>query len=194
MFRKARILSRERLFDGFFNLERVRFTHETYGGSDSLPIERLNFVIGRSAAAIVYNTTSQEVILVEQFRLPTFGLGDGWLTEIVAGLCEQDESPDETIRRELLEEIGYKADKIDHICSVHLAPGSVTEFMTIFYAEVSEQGKFSEGGGLDHDEDIRVVRMRPDSLWRAIERGDIADAKTLIAAQWLRWRIALPEA
>jgi len=59
----------------------------------------------------------------------------------------------------------------------------------LFYGEVGDADRVSAGGGLASEhEDIQLVELTLPDLWRALENGDIVDAKTLVAAQWLQQR------
>ena len=61
---------------------------------------------------------------------------------------------------------------------------------TCFYAEIEEADREHEGGGLPQEgEDIEVVELTLDQAWRALESGEIADAKTIVGLQWLSRRL-----
>lgn len=186
MKKKINIISKETLFDGYFQLQKVKVSFETFQGKILDPVDRINFIVGNVSAAIVYNTDTKKILLVEQFRLPTMHFGDDWLVEIVAGISDTDEKPEETIEREMMEEIGYRPVKLKNISAFHTAPGSVTELVTVFYAEVNESSKVSCGGGFDEGEDIRVLEYSWDKVWGLLQRGLIRDAKTLIAVYWMK--------
>jgi len=107
---------------------------------------------GNCIAAIVYNTITKKYIFVEQYRAGV----DGMMVEVVAGGIEKGENPQEAVKREIAEEIGYKVDTINHITDCYLSPGGSTEIMALFYVEVSE--KIGEGGGIE-DEIINVIEV-----------------------------------
>ena len=73
------------------------------------------------------------------------------MSELVAGVLEADESPEITIRREILEEIGYEVSDLVYISSFYVSPGGSTERIIIYYAEVDNEGKVSKGGGLESE-------------------------------------------
>ena len=57
----------------------------------------------------------------------------------------------------------------------------------LYYAEVGNADRISEGGGkASEHEDIRQVEMALPELWQALEKNEFADAKTLVAVQWLK--------
>ena len=109
----------------------------------------------------------------------------GWLTEIVAGLCDENENVEDSIKREMVEEIGYMPKRLIKICDVHMAPGSVQEYLSIFFAEVCDKTKLSSGGGVDEGEDIKILRFKFDEINDLFLQRKIDDAKTIIAIQWL---------
>ena len=112
--------------------------------------------------------------------------GPGWLIEIIAGMIDRGEQPEASIRREIEEELGYRADHIEHIATFYVSPGGSSERIWLYYAEVGEAGHVSAGGGLAGEhEDIRVVSISPEEARTALKDGRIADAKTIIGLQWL---------
>lgn len=169
-----KITDRKTIFNGFFKVEQVTVTH------NGETLQR-DIVINKNAvAALVFDTVKQEFILIEQFRVPA----QKKLLEIVAGLLDKgDEEPETGIKREIEEETGYAVDKLEFIQSFYSTPGSYSEMVWLYYAEVSR--KIGAGGGLaaEHEE-IKTVSFSRQKLFAA----PIEDAKTLIAVLWLQGR------
>jgi nudix-type nucleoside diphosphatase (YffH/AdpP family) len=124
------------------------------------------------------------VVLIEQFRLPVLEHDDGWLVEVVAGRVDSGETTEEAFRRETLEEAGYDVANIKQIHRFYPASGTLAEHMTLFCADAGS--RLNDGGGTDDDEDIRVFEWSYDEFFAALDNGEIVDAKTIIAGQWLR--------
>ncbi|PPR77515.1 MAG: GDP-mannose pyrophosphatase NudK [Alphaproteobacteria bacterium MarineAlpha2_Bin1] len=187
MTEKVKIFKKNILYNDLFKLEKFSLSFLKFNGKYSKPISRVRWVVGKACAAIVYDSSSDEIILINQFRLPTMNSehDSGWLTEIVAGLCDKNESEEESIEREMLEEIGYKPERLIKICDVHMAPGSVKENLSIFFAEVSDKTRLSEGGGVGEEEDIKILRFKFEEINNLFLDKKILDAKTFIAIQWL---------
>ena len=176
------VTNRERKYDGFFKVDEI-----TINVGDK-EIKREVCDRGNAAAALVYNTETKKFLFVEQFRPGASGV----MLEIVAGSIDEGEKPQDTVKREIAEEMGYKVDKLTHITDCFVSPGGNTEVTAIFYAEVSK--KIGEGGGID-DENIRVVEVSDLGLngnlfFEIPEDGDIIppykliDAKSIIAVSW----------
>jgi len=125
------------------------------------------------AAAILAIDKEQKVLLVKQHRFP-----HGDLLEIPAGTLEKGERPKTCAIRELQEETGYKAKKLEHFLTYLPAVGYSTEKIHCFLAtglkKVSEQQ-------LDTDEIISVVKIDLKRLIRMIKIGKINDSKTICA-------------
>ena len=175
----------------FFRIIEAKVCHELYNGGMSDELTRLNFERGDSAAALIHDKRNDRVIFTEQFRFPTYEKGPGWLLEIPAGSVETDEAGDPklTIKRELMEEIGYEISRFRKVYTFYVTPGGSSERIHLYYATAKKRNRKSKGGGLEGTgEDIRVVSMKVAKALKKIETGDIVDAKTIIALQWLQLR------
>lgn len=185
--KKVEIKERKLVFDDFFKIESVTLRHEHFDGGMSSWMRRLNFLRGDSVAAVVFNKDTRRVILVNQFRYPTYDSGRGWLLEIPAGILERGEDPEEAMRREIMEELGYRADTLVFINEFFLSPGGSSERIFLFYAEVDNKAKVAEGGGVETEhENIQVMEISLNDLLKKLEHGEITDAKTIIALMWLK--------
>jgi nudix-type nucleoside diphosphatase (YffH/AdpP family) len=186
MNRTVEILQRREVFKKFFRIEEVTLRHELYNGSMSAEMTRLILDRGDSVAMLLCDPEKQTVLLCEQFRVPTYDKGPGWLLELPAGTLEQGEDAEECARREAMEETGYSVKSFRRITSVYLSPGGSSERIHIFYGEVSMSDRLGAGGGvLAENEDIRLISMPVAEAIAKARDGQIQDAKTLIGLQWL---------
>ncbi|VVT08067.1 NUDIX hydrolase [Sphingomonas sp. EC-HK361] len=135
---------------------------------------------GIEAAVILAIDAEDHVILVEQFRVP---LGRNCL-EIPAGLVGDDTAGEpiaEAANRELEEETGYRADRIEELGVFHASPGMVSEGFTLVRAHGLT--KVGEGGG-DGDENITVHRVKrcevPSLVAAKRAEGCAIDVKLLL--------------
>ena len=189
MPQQVKIISEKRVFDGFFKVDEAHLQHEIYNGAMSVELRRLNFNRGDSAAVVLHDPLADTIIMTEQFRYPTYTKDHGWILEIPAGSIEADEVPDPTItlRRELMEEIGYRVKSFRKIASFFVSPGGTSERIHLFYAAISPKDKIATGGGLvSEGEDVRMVTMGVKEALYKIGTGEIMDAKTIIGLQWLQ--------
>jgi ADP-ribose pyrophosphatase len=193
--RSVEIVSERRLLDDFFKVDEAQLRHEKFGGGMTDTIRRLSFERGDSVAVLILDTDSDELVLVEQFRYPTYHKGPAWLVEVVAGVLESDEDPEATVRREVLEETGYSVHRVEHIATFYLSPGGSSERILLYFAEVNASDRVAEGGGKSEEgEDIRLVRLRRDKIDGALKEARFSDAKTIIALQWLQSQASMREA
>jgi len=136
----------------------------------------------------VYDRQKNSVVLIRQFRLPTYINGNptGMLLETCAGLLD-DNSPEECIKREAIEETGYELGKVEKLFSAYMSPGGVTEIVHFFAAEYSESLRRNAGGGVD-DEDIDVLEIPFGEALAMVADGRIMDGKTIMLLQHAQLR------
>jgi len=184
---KVKILSTEILSDNWYTLKKVTFDYLQKDGTWKTQ-SREAYDRGNGATILLYNKENKTVILIRQFRMPTFinGNESGFLIEACAGLLDKD-NPEDCIRRETEEETGYKITAVRKIFEAYMSPGSVTEMLHFFVAEYSKQMKVNEGGGLEHDgEDIEVLELTLDEAMTMIQSGEINDGKTIMLLQYAK--------
>ncbi|HJS87041.1 MAG TPA: NUDIX domain-containing protein [Acetobacteraceae bacterium] len=188
------IISDDRVWDGRFPLDRVRFRHRRFDGALSGVRTWELWRRGRAAAMLPYDPVKDVVILIEQFRLPALAAGlDPILTELPAGLCDGAEPPEATIRREVQEEMGLRAGRLIKISDVLLTPGGADELCALFVGEIAAPEADSSGlcghAGLAHeDEDIRLRAWPARRAIDAALEGHIANSVAAIALLWFQAR------
>ncbi len=129
-------------------------------------------VVHPGAAAIVAlmnDGEDKEVLLVEQYRKAI----DGPILEIPAGTIEEGESPEECAKRELIEETGFQASKLDKLIEYYPSPGFSSEMIHVFKA--SGLKKVS-----DAEAELSIKFVRLEELRAKIRNGEIKDGKTVI--------------
>jgi len=136
---------------------------------------------GNGATLLPYNLAQRTVLLTKQFRYPAFVNGhDDLLIEAAAGLLD-DAAPEERIRAEVEEELGYRLGAVQKIFEAFMSPGSVTERLHFFIAEYEPSMRIGDGGGLaDEGEDIEVLELGIVDALAMVADGRIADAKTVM--------------
>lgn len=182
-----------RLLDDFFKIDEYRGQYEQYDGNQSPDQRLLVFERGDSAAALLHDPFNREVILIEQFRLPTANNGqrNGWILEPAAGMIRPDETPRATIIREIAEETGYQINDLSEIATFFVSPGGTSERIFLYYAAVRRAQKVSIGGGMKRDgENILTIQMPVAEFFAKLRNREFEDAKLIIAGYWLRERLA----
>ena len=142
-----------------------------------------------AVAVLPYDPERRKVILIRQFRAPVMHVEERPdMMETVAGLLDGGE-PEETARREAMEEAGLRLGVLEPVGRAWSAPGLTTERMSLFLAPYTVADRIGEGGGLaEEHEEIEVLEIGVDELAGMLERHAIDDMKTLILAQALRLR------
>lgn len=149
---------------------------------DGRPAHR-EIVRHNGGACIVAMDSRQQVYLVHQFRKPY----DAMMLEIPAGKLEPGEAPLSAARRELTEETGLTADKIELLATMYPSPGYCSETLTIFLATGLTQGKATP----DEGEHLSCQCYPLSDVLEMIDSGEIRDAKTIVGLLTLSRRLAL---
>jgi nudix-type nucleoside diphosphatase (YffH/AdpP family) len=181
---KVEIVGRTTLSKGWTELSSYDIDYTASDGQTSR-LKREIYHRTPAATILLYDPKRQTVVLVRQFRLAAHLNGDpGWMVETPAGLLDGDE-PEAAIRREAMEETGYRVGDIRFLFKAYMAPGSVTEVVHFFAAVIDAADRVSPGGGLaDEHEDIEVIDVPLSEALAMIESGAIIDGKTIMLLQW----------
>lgn len=123
------------------------------------------------AVAVLPILADRSIVLVKQFRYPV----GTELLEVPAGKLDENESPEECALRELEEETGYKAQKIEYIGYIFTTPGFSNEKIYLYVAE----NLIKTEQNLDQDELLKVEILQPQDVLNKCLNGEIVDAKTL---------------
>lgn len=185
--RDVELLSREPAYRGFFKVEALRLRHRLFGGGWSGELRRELFARGHAVAAVLYDPGADLVGLIEQFRVGALGEAAGpWCLEVVAGMIEAGETPEQVMRRELLEEAGFKPRQLLPVCEYLSSPGGCDERIHLFCA----LGDLRGGGGIfgldSEGEDIRLRVFSAPEVFDAMLQSRMNNAATLIGLQWLQ--------
>jgi ADP-ribose pyrophosphatase len=134
------------------------------------------------------------VVLIEQFRLSALAAGlDPMLVELPAGLCDDNETPEATARREMMEEMGLAVGVMRRIGGFLLTPGGADEVCELYAGRVQAPDGDADGiaghaGMADEQEDIRVRVWPADRAIEAALDGQMTNSVTMIGLLWLAAR------
>lgn len=151
---------------------------------DGQPAKR-EIVRHQGGASILAVDEMQRVYLVRQFRKPY----DQILLEIPAGKLEIGEDPADCAARELTEETGLRAEKIEWLATIYPTPGYCSEVLSIYLATGLTQGEANPDDG----EHLTCHAYPLSEVMTMIDRGEIRDAKTMVALLTLSRRLSDPE-
>lgn len=163
----------------------LTFRIDTVERTDGSRAERE--VVGHpGAVAILAIDERNRVLMVRQYRAPAGRI----LLEVPAGTLDIDpdtgaiEDPDLAAPRELEEETGYRAGSLRRLTSFWTAPGFATELMHLYLATDLRQADETRLGP-DEDERLELEHVPLAEALAAVETGEIADAKSILALLWL---------
>lgn len=171
MTEPGRISSR-RIYTGRvidLDIDAVRFPDGSTG--------ELEMIRHPGAAAVVPIASDSDaadptILMIRQYRYAT----GGFLWEVPAGrLTEPGESPEACARRELQEEVGVSAGRLDRLTTIWTTPGFTDEAIHLFVAFDLKAGSHAR----EPDEFIEVVPLPMSDILRRIQAGEIGDAKTV---------------
>lgn len=167
------LLSTSRLYSGrvvSLDLDSVRFPDDSVG--------QLEMLRHPGAAAVVPfldppGSADPRVVMIRQFR----HAADGYIWEVPAGRLDSGEPPEACAERELEEETGMRARRLQRLTTIYTTPGFTDERIHLFLADGLEPGAEHR----EADEFMELHTLRWSEVLAMIERGEIADGKTLVS-------------
>jgi nudix-type nucleoside diphosphatase (YffH/AdpP family) len=189
--KKVSVEQKKYILEDVFKVEEAYLRYEKFNGEMSETVRRISLERGDSVSILIYNSRTDKIILVSQFRYPSYKSGNGWIIEAIAGIVDSGETPEESARREVREETGLDITKLEHIVTFFPSPGGSSERIFLFYSEVSKEAdSYQETGGLlCEGEDIKSYEFTLEEALEKIKSAEIMDAKTIIGIFWLENRL-----
>lgn len=183
------ILREETVYQGHFQLKKIFFRHKLFSGGMSGEVVRELLIKGAASAVIAYDPVRDSVVLVEQVRIGAYdpnSESSPWLVELIAGMVDTDESPEEVAIRESQEEAGLTVSNLQHAVSVWDSPGGTVERLHLFLGLVDS----SKVGGIyglpEENEDILVHVVSREQAYQWVEQGKIDNVIAVVGLQWLQ--------
>lgn len=165
------VLASKRVYEGRV----VNLRVDTLPGENGRP-HQVEVVEHAQAVGVIVRPRPGELLLVRQYRHPL--ARENW--EIVAGGMDPGESPEDAAVRELREETGYRAARVERLWSAFTAPGFCEELLHFCVVDGYEIGAPEP----DQDESIEIGIFSLEELWGKIRRDELPDAKTQVAVLW----------
>lgn len=185
------IIDKSTVFQGFFRIERWQLRHKCFAGGWSEVMTRELFERGQAVVVLPYNAQTDELVLVEQFRIGAVGSGQSpWLLEAIAGMIEPGQSPELTARREAEEEAGIQLTELWPMLHYYSSPGGSTERIQLYLGRLTAAVTPGVFGLAEEHEDIKVHLLPRATAMQLLAEGKIDNAATVIALQWLALHLA----
>jgi ADP-ribose pyrophosphatase len=189
MKKKARILEKTPLYEGFLKLYRYRLEIEQHGGG-MREVRWEMMERGRSVGVLGHDPKRDEIVLVNECRPGVLVTGEyPFRDQLVAGVIEEDESPIKAAAREMREEAGLElSDPVLIHPGAFVSSGGTSERIALVYGAVDT----SKAGGIygtDASEDTLVVVQPVRQFIDRVRGGEVEDFKTLLAGYWLAERL-----
>jgi GDP-mannose pyrophosphatase NudK len=179
------ILKRETIPGTKYPLQNITFQKPDLQGEMH---EQTNEVYFRpdAVAVLLVDQKAEKFLLTRQFRLPAFlnGSEKGYLTEVCAGLIDDGELPEATVRREVQEETGYQINNLKNLGAIYTSAGGITEYVHLFLALYDSKSDHEKGGGkAGEGEDIELLELSFSNAQEQLSNGSFRDAKTILLLQ-----------
>ena len=184
------IISRSLAHDGFLRIEHLQLRHRLFSGAWSEVFLRELQLKDPAVGVLLFDPVRDAVLLVRQFRVGMYDQsqesGSAWPLEIVAGMVDSGEKFEEVAIRESKEESNCEPTDLIKICEYYNSPGGSNEKIILFCGRFDSTAAGGVYGLIEEHEDIEVqVRSYSDAMG-LIDSGEINNAMSIIALQWLR--------
>ena len=184
-------IKQEQAYHGFFKIQKTALRHEKFDGTmtDTLPREVVQR--GNSAAVLLFDPENDTVGLIRQFLVGAHFAGrENRPLQIVAGIVEEGESPEDSIRREALEEAGVTLGRTAYGPDFLPSPGGCDELISIYIgqADLPAAGTNTLHGLADEGEDIRLEIYSVEDAFEKVMTGQVETGPALVALLWFMQR------
>ena len=181
------VLEKSTVYSGFFKMQRYQIKHRLIKGGWSPVLSRECFDRGPAVGVLLYDPYKDAVVLVEQFRIGALEAHEGpWQLELVAGILEDGESPEDVVHRESTEEAGSDVLALEYIYEYYPSPGGCNEKLFLYCGGIDSSGVGGVHGLEEEGEDIWVQVFPREEAWHILQENYINNAATIIALQWLQ--------
>lgn len=181
------VIEKKLVYNGFFKMQRYKLRHRLIEGGWCRPLTRECFDRGPSVGVLLYDPYKDTVVLVEQFRIGALDGNEGpWQLELVAGILEPGESPEDVVHRESIEEAGSDVLALEYIYEYYPSPGGSNEKLYLYCGGIDSTDIGGVHGLAEEGEDIWVQVFPRKEAWNILQENYIHNAATIIALQWLQ--------
>lgn len=189
------ILNRKIVHEGIFRYVEYELRHRLFKGGWT-PVLNRELIERTCAAGILpYDPILDQVVLIAQFRVGAISHSKihaskrpttPWLIEIVAGVLDRAEKPEEVALREAEEEAGCRVLELYPINDYFVSPGGSNEYLHLYCGRIDASGINGTYGLEEEHEDIYAFSLPADEAFEWLRQGQIKTAPALVALQWLQ--------
>ncbi len=185
MSKKVVVEKVQSVYRGYFRVDQYLLQHSLYQGGMSPILSREIFERGHIGAVLLFDAKKDCLVMIEQFRPGAYAAGwEPWVLECVAGVIEKDESPEQLVRRESVEEAGCEISLLVPIHQFLSSPGACSETVKLYCGLVDSETAGTICGLDSEGENIKVRIIPCNQVSELLANNKIVNAKTLIALQW----------
>jgi ADP-ribose pyrophosphatase len=172
--------SEDTIYRGFLHCVKTTFRFKKFDGSWSNWVTREVSKRHKAACVLLHDPILKQFVLIEEFRVGCLSR----TIEIVAGILDTDESPEEVARRESMEEAGLSVLELTPICCYYPSAGGSTEKLHVFLGRVDASNAGGVFGLAHEDEDIQARVVSEAEAYDQLQAGHIESGPAVVALQW----------
>ena len=176
--RSFKIIREETVFSAFFDVVEAYVSYQDADGEWTPEVSRLSVERGDAVGIVVYDLGQDAFWFVRQFRYALIRHGDPFPLEIVAGKIDPGESADAAARRELAEELGFRAEELVSLGEFYSSPGGMSELVHLYLACVVPSERIDQGANLE-DEHLLQELIDRREVYQMLSNGNLRDGKSI---------------
>jgi len=176
------------VYKGFFSVEEHDLTYQKFNNEQSNVVTRSTLVSSDAVIVLPYDPVNDRILLIEQFRAGPYVKGDEnpWVFEPIAGLIDEEETPESAGIREAQEEAHLKIERLELVARSYPSPGISTEFFHQYLGIVELLDSSNIIAGLSSEnEDIRSHIFEYEQFFKMIESGKVNVGPLILLGFWL---------
>ncbi|NQV98627.1 MAG: NUDIX domain-containing protein [Rhodospirillales bacterium] len=190
------VVARKTLYQGYFRLDQYIFRHKLFEGGWGEAISREVLERGHAACCLLFDPDLDELVFIEQFRPGAYAAlqspwydrekDSPWQIEVVAGVIDENETPEDLVRREAMEESGCQVHELELISQYLVTSGCSSETQMLYCGRVDARTASGIHGLAHEGENIRVFRTPTAEAFKMLADGTFNNATVLLAMYWFQ--------
>lgn len=192
----VQVIDKTTAFQGYFRIDKYRLRHRLFEGGWGTEIDREVLERGHASCCLLFDPDLDQLVFIEQFRPGAYAALDSrwfdaekespWQVELVAGIIDPGEEPEDVARRECLEESGCEITEIEFVARYLVSSGCSSETQLLYCGKVDSAHAGGIHGLVEEGENIRVFTIPAGEAFKRLDDGAFLNATLLIAMHWFR--------